>query len=311
LTANRRKLFLAAQWIFAAAIVWAAVRALRGQWSAAAQRLATIEIGWSWVVGATIIVFLTYLLLIETWRRILVGWKAYLPFGIAARIWFVSNLGKYLPGKIWSIAAMSFMAREHAVSPVAAAGSSVLIQLVTIATGIVLVVITGIGAVDQPAVAIVIGIVLIVGLGMLPMLLPRLASVAASLTGRPIEIPPLPMSTLWLAVARSLLSWVAYGIAFQLFVVGILGKSAGASLSYIAVYAASYIIGFLALFAPGGVVVRESALVAGMVRLGLASQPDAFAVAVASRLWLTVVELVPGFVALLFTRRTSNNQLNQ
>jgi hypothetical protein len=48
-----------------------------------------------------------------------------------------------------------------------------------------------------------------------------------------------------------------------------------------------------------------------MVRLGLASQADAFAVAVASRLWLTVVELVPGFIALAFTRRTSNNQLTQ
>ena len=97
---------------------------------------------------------------------------------------------------------------------------------------------------------------------------------------------------------RSLLSWIAYGIAFQLFVVGVLGGAAGATSSYIAVYAASYIIGFLALFAPGGVVVRESALVAGMVRLGLASQADAFAVAVASRLWLTVVELLPGFIAL-------------
>jgi uncharacterized membrane protein YbhN (UPF0104 family) len=305
---NQRRIFLAAQWIFAAAIVWAAVRALQGQWSAAAQRLAAIRIGWPWVIGATIIVFLTYLLLIETWRRILVGWNAHLPFGIAARIWFVSNLGKYLPGKIWSIAAMSVMAREHGVSPVAAAGSSVLIQLVTIATGIVLVIITGIGAVDQPLLAIVTGVVLILSLAALPILLPRLAEIAGSLTGKTIEVPPLPATILWLSVVRSLVSWIAYGIAFQLFVVGILGKSSGATLSYIAVYAASYIIGFLALFAPGGVVVRESALVAGMVRLGLASQPDAFAVAVASRLWLTVVELVPGFIAMAFSRRTPNNQ---
>jgi hypothetical protein len=43
-----------------------------------------------------------------------------------------------------------------------------------------------------------------------------------------------------------------------------------------------------------------------MVRLGLASQPDAFAVAVASRLWLTVVELLPGFVYMALARRSSN-----
>ncbi len=304
--ATRRNLFLAAQWIFAAAIVWAAVRSLRGQWSAAADRLATLSIGWGWIAAATVGVFLTYLLLIETWRRILIGWQAHLPFGVASRIWFVSNLGKYVPGKIWSIAAMSVMAREHAVSPMAAAGSSILIQLVTVATGIVLVLVTGIRAIDQPAVAVVIGVGLAAGVASIPVVLPRLARAVGSLAGKTIEVPPLPASTLWLSVARSLLSWVAYGVAFQLFVRGVLGSAAGATSSYIAVYAASYIIGFLALFAPGGVVVRESALVAGMVRLGLASQPDAFAVAVASRLWLTIVELLPGFIYMALARRSSN-----
>ncbi len=304
--ATRRSLFIAGQWIFAAAIVWAAVRSLRGQWSAAADRLATLSIGWVWVAAATAIVFLTYLLLIETWRRILTGWEAHLPFRVASRIWFVSNLGKYLPGKIWSIAAMSVMAREHAVSPMAAAGSSILIQLVTVATGIALVLVTGIRAVDQPAVAVIIGVVLVVGIASIPVILPRFARAAGSLVGKQIEIPPLPASTLWLSVVRSLASWIAYGIAFQLFVRGVLGSAAGATSSYIAVYAASYIIGFLALFAPGGVVVRESALVAGMVRLGLAGQPDAFAVAVASRLWLTIVELLPGFIYMALARRSSN-----
>jgi len=306
LIATRRRLFLAAQWIFAIAIVWAAVHALRGQWSAAADRLATLSFGWWWIAAATAVVLLTYLLLIETWRRILTGWKAYLPFGVASRIWFVSNLGKYLPGKVWSIAAMSVMAREHGVSPMAAAGSSVLIQLVTVATGIALVLVTGIRAIDQPAIAIAIGVVLAAGIAAIPTILPRVARMAGNLAGRPIEIPPLPARTLWLSVLRSLLSWVAYGIAFQLFVAGVLGSAAGATTSYIAVYAASYIIGFLALFAPGGVVVRESALVAGMVRLGLASQPDAFAVAVASRLWLTLVELLPGLVYMALARRPTN-----
>lgn len=302
----RRRLFLAAQWIFAVAVVWAGARALRGQWSAAAERLAAISVGWSWVALATVVVLLTYLLLIETWRSILTGWNAYLPFKTAARIWFVSNLGKYLPGKVWSIAAMSMMARENAVSPVAAAGSSILIQLVTVATGISLVLVTGIRAINHPVAAVAVGAVLVVGIASIPVALPWLARTVGKLTGRALEVPPLPARTLWLSVARSLLSWVAYGIAFRFFVHAILGSAAGATSSYIAVYAASYIIGFLALFAPGGVVVRESALVAGMVRLGLAGQADAFAVAVASRLWLTVVELLPGFAYLALARRSSN-----
>jgi hypothetical protein len=73
-----------------------------------------------------------------------------------------------------------------------------------------------------------------------------------------------------------------------------LGAANGATAAYVSVYAASYIIGFLALFAPGGAVVREGAMIAGMLRFGLANQADALAVAVASRLWLTVTELLPG-----------------
>jgi hypothetical protein len=303
---TRRKLFVAAQWVFAAAIVWAAANALRGQWSAAAERLAALSIDWPWIAAATVIVLLTYLLLIDTWRRLLAGWGGYLPFGTASRIWFVSNLGKYLPGKVWSIAAMSVMAREQAVSPVAAAGSSILIQLITVATGIALALFMGVRAIDQPVIAIVVGVILGAAIASLPVTLPRLARAASALTGRVIEVPPLATSVLLLTVARSLLSWLAYGIAFQFFVRGVLGSAAGATSSYIAVYAASYILGFLALFAPGGVIVRESALVAGMVRLGLAGQADAFAVAVASRLWLTVVELLPGFLYLALTRRSSS-----
>ena len=306
MTTGRRKLFVAAQWIFAAAIVWAAGNALRGQWRAAADRLATLSVEWTWIAAATAIVLLTYVLLIDTWRALLAGWGGYLHFNTAARIWFISNLGKYLPGKVWSIAAMSVMAREQAVSPVAAAGSSILIQLITIATGIALALFMGVRAIDQPVLATVVAIILGAAIASLPVTLPALARVASALTGRAIEVPPLGVSTLFLTVARSLLSWLAYGVAFQLFVRGVLGSAAGETSSYIAVYAASYILGFLALFAPGGVIVRESALVAGMVRMGLANQADAFAVAVASRLWLTVVELLPGFVYMALTRRSSS-----
>ena len=92
---------------------------------------------------------------------------------------------------------MSVMAREQAVSPVAAAGSSILIQLITISTGIALALFMGVRAIDQPGLAIV------VGAGprrrqslSLPFTLPRLASVASALTGRTIEVPPLATGTL-------------------------------------------------------------------------------------------------------------------
>ena len=261
---------------------------------------------WGWIFAATLIVVLTYLLLIETWRRVIIGSGESLTFSDAARIWFVSNLGKYVPGKVWSIAAMTVMARERSVSPGIAAGSSVMIQLVTIAAGIGVVLVTGAPAVEHRIIAVIAASVIALILALAPRLLPAAARAATSLTGREVTLPRLQSRVVWMTVASSVVSWIAYGIAFQFFVRGIIGSAAGATTSYIAVYAASYIIGFLALFAPGGAVVRESAIVTGMARFALSGQADALAIAVTSRLWLTVTELVPGLAYMAIGKRTRN-----
>jgi hypothetical protein len=304
LASTRRRLFLAAQWILAIVIVWFAARALHGQWSSAAARLGSLRPEWLWIIAATAIVLATYVLLIETWRRTVIGSGQRLSFSDAARIWFVSNLGKYVPGKIWSIAAMTMMARERSVSGGVAAGSSVMIQLVTIAAGIGVVMVTGAQAVDHPAVAVIAGAMIVIALFLAPRALPLAGRLATAVTGREMTLPRMPASLVWMAVINSVIAWVAYGVAFQFFVRGITGSAAGATTSYIAVYAASYIIGFLALFAPGGAVVRESAIVTGMVRFALSGQADALAIAVTSRLWLTVTELVPGLAYMAIGRRT-------
>ena len=304
---TRRSLFVAAQWLLAIAIVWYAVSALRGQWADAGARLQSIRPQWLWILSATAIVVATYVLLIETWRRIILATGERLSFSTAARIWFVSNLGKYVPGKIWSIAAMTMMARDSSVSPGAAAGSSVLVQLVTIASGIGVAVVTGAQALERPFFAVVVAIVILLGLAALPKFLPVAARAISGVTGRSYTPPTISATTVWACVGSSVVAWLAYGIAFQLFVRGTLGNAAGATTSYIAVYAASYIIGFLALFAPGGAVVREGAIVTGMLRLGLSGQADALAVAVASRLWLTATELLPGLAYMALGKRSSRN----
>ncbi|HEX6575832.1 MAG TPA: lysylphosphatidylglycerol synthase domain-containing protein [Gemmatimonadaceae bacterium] len=291
---SKKLAFTVAQWLLAAAIIWFAIRALRGQWALAGERLRSLTPNWALIGLATLIVLATYVLLIETWRRVIIASGETLRFRDAARIWFVSNLGKYVPGKIWSIAAMSMMARRSAVSAGVAAGSSILIQLVTIAAGIAVVLACGASLVDNPLVVAAVAVAIIAVVALSPRLIEIAAKWAGSLTGKQLSIPRLSAAVIWMTAASSALSWILYGVAFQLFVRGILGSSAGATTSYIAVYAASYIIGFLALFAPGGAVVRESAIVTGMVRFALSGRADALAVAVTSRLWLTVTELVPG-----------------
>ena len=239
------------------------------------------------------LVLLTYALLIEGWRRVLGAWDSHLPFPQAARIWFLSNLGKYVPGNIWSLTAMGVMARERGLSALAAAGSSVIMQAMSLATGTAIVMVTGARLLGQP---VLVGVSVVVLVGILlsaPRFLPPLAVWIGSLIGRDIVPPTVPAASIWTAAVASTLSWLLYGLAFQLFVHGLLGSSPGKISSYIAVYTAAYILGFISPIAPAGLGVREFTLAAFMTQLGLANEADAALVAIAARLWLTIVELVP------------------
>ena len=290
---TRRKLFWLAQWIFAAAVLYFAARSLAGQWDKVGSRLSHIQFGWQWIGLATLLVLVTYALLIEGWRRVLGAWDSHIPFMQAARIWFLSSLGKYVPGNIWSLTAMGVMARDRGLSAIAAAGSSVIMQMVTLATGTAIVMVTSAKLLGQPMLVGAAVVILIAVLLSAPRFLPPLAVWVSTLIGRDIAPPSVPATSIWTAAVASTLSWLFYGLAFQLFVRGLLGAAPGEISSYIAVYTAAYILGFISPIAPAGLGVREFTLAAFMTQLGLANEADAALIAIAARLWLTIVELVP------------------
>ncbi|HET6760822.1 MAG TPA: hypothetical protein VFH13_01930, partial [Gemmatimonadaceae bacterium] len=139
-----------------------AARSLAGQWDKVGSRLTHIQFGWEWILVASILVLVIYVLLIEGWRRVLGAWDSHLPFMQAARIWFLSSLGKYVPGNIWSLTAMGVMARERGLSAIAATGSSVIMQMVSLATGAGIVMVTSAKLLGQPILVGVAAMVLAV-----------------------------------------------------------------------------------------------------------------------------------------------------
>ena len=279
--------------MFAAVVLFFAARSLATQWDKVGSRLTHIRFGWQWIGAATVLVFVTYALLIEGWRRVLGAWDSHLPFMQASRIWFLSNLGKYVPGNIWSLTAMGVMAKKRGMSAIAAAGSSVIMQMVSLATGTAIVMVTSAKLLGQPLLVGAAVLVLAIVLFSAPKFLPPLAVWVSTLIGKDIAPPSVPATSIWTAAIASTLSWLFYGVAFQLFVRGLLGAAPGEISSYIAVYTAAYILGFISPIAPAGLGVREFTLAAFMTQLGLANEVDAALVAIAARLWLTVVELIP------------------
>jgi hypothetical protein len=290
-------------------IVFAA-RELARQWQDVGPALQQLRLDWLRVLASGVLVIATYLILIEAWRTTLRVWSETLPFATAARIWFVSNLGKYVPGKIWQIAAMGAMAQRRGVSATAAIGSSLLVNLVSVLAGFAVIAVTAAGRVGEltgsrqtandgrtgQLMVVAIAVAGAAALALTPLVVPRLAIIAGRVTGRSVPIPRVPARAIWIAATSTLASWLLYGLAFSLFAHGVSPRATGNASSYIAVYTGSYLAGYLALFAPGGVGVREAVLVLAMPRFNLASAADAAVIAITSRLWLTVLEILPGLL---------------
>lgn len=278
-----------------------AVAVVASQWQEAKTAAAAAVIRWPLIGAATVTVLVAYGLLIETWRRTVAAWgqNERLGWGDAASIWFISNLGRYVPGKVWQIGAMGVMAQEQGVSALTAAGSALVVNIVSVIAGVGVVVATGGRVLARYAgETTALAAVLIAALLILPVGATLMLRLYRRLTGRELNVGSLPPRALVVALVGTSIAWLLYGLAFRWFAQGV-GTSATAGLaSYTAAYTFSYLLGYLVLLAPGGIGVREGALVASMTQLGLASVGEATLVAVTSRLWLTALEVVPGVLLL-------------
>ncbi len=295
-------------------IAYFVFRVLARSWDDIRANAAALRPSWPGLALASACIFAGYGVLIASWRLLLRTWRSPLGPLDATRIWFVSSLGKYVPGKLWSIGAMAVLAREAGASPVAATGSAIIMQIVNLAAGFAVVAVAGAGELLQssPLLRMAAWLTIaatVVGLAFGPQLLVWAVRTGTRLAKRPMpDMPDITRSALLLVFAANALAWIAYGIGFGIFWSALLGRGGGISMAALAVYTASYLLGFLALVAPGGLGVRESILIGLLISLRLATPADAALLAAASRIWLTVLEILPGLVFLPGTslrRRTS------
>lgn len=296
---TRRRLIWTGQLVLAGLVglfVWQTLAARWGEFQAL-----RVDLAWrpAWIAAAAGVVLLTYGLLIEAWRRILGGWAQPLAYRDAARIWTLSNLGRYVPGKIWGVAGLAVLARQVGVAGWAAAGSALVMQAVAVGTGVAVVA----GAAPAALDPLWVGIAVLAAGGTAALLAwPWSVRQLARLLGRP-ELTPLSARALAAATGVTALSWVAYGVAFWCLARGLLGTTAaGLPLATaVGVFAGGYIVGLIALFAPGGLGVRE------VVFLGLLTPVlgagGAVALAAGSRVLLTVTEIGAALAGLLLRRK--------
>lgn len=295
-------------------------RTLLGQWREFRGTPLVVEPSWPLILLSGAVFLATHAVLVETLRRILIAWNAAsapnrprLSFLTVARLWSISNFGKYVPGKVWGVGAMATMAQRAGAGGVAAAGSAVLSTIVNIATGLLVALVASWRAFrhisgELATLTAVLAVAGLVGLLALPALLPYLVAAVRRVTGRSLPDANIPHRAVYIALAGNVVSWLMYGAAFQLFVSGVIPHAPGRFTDYVTAYAWPYILGYLVVFAPAGVGVREGALAAALTKLAIATPQQALVITVTSRLWLTVLELLPGLIFLAVGPRPRSKQ---
>jgi hypothetical protein len=301
----------ALQWIAVAAVIFFVGLKVSENWTEIRSSSATLHFDWGLLAASAGCVLASYAVLIWTWQRTVRAWGERLEFGEGARIWFISNLGRYIPGKVWQIGAMGVMAQRAGVSATAAVGSSLVVSIVNVLVGIAVAFAAGAGNLGAPAWALPLTIAAAVLTIATPWLLPMATRTASSLLRREIKAPQLPHSAIWIAAGGCAAAWILYGIAFRFLHISVLGATTGNAMHSTAAFTASYIAGFLFLFAPGGIGIRELALQQLLVRFGIAAGAEAWLVVFASRIWLTIIEVLPGLILLLLRRESTQPSSTQ
>src|SRR3989442_7763360 len=125
----------AVQGLVTLAVVALVARSIGRNWAEFRSLHAVLTIKPVWIAGSALAVSASYAMHIESWRRILLGWGQRIAFGAAARTWSLANLGRYVPGEVWTVAGLVLLAQRAGVQMAPAAASPFVSQALAVGTG--------------------------------------------------------------------------------------------------------------------------------------------------------------------------------
>jgi hypothetical protein len=292
--------------ILIAALVWVVKKTINSAEAIQRGEL-TLHVQAGWLALSAAVYLASNALLIWSWLYLVKGLAGRtIGFLHGARIWFVSNLGTLIPGKVWSIIQMGAMSVDEGINPVAAAAASIINTAINISTGMAIGIIAGAPMIaayfgPQAWIAWTLAGIAVVGVLALPLLIPwgmsqlrRFRLDAPDTSARP--------RTIAVVAFANVISWFLYGAAFLCLNRGLVDPAARSVIQHTAAYTTSYVIGYVVLIAPGGFGPREFALSTILVAAGMASQAQATALTLVSRLWTLTLMILPALIFLAYRR---------
>ena len=218
------------------------------------------------------------------------------PPGRMLAAFYAGQLGKYLPGGVFQYVGRAGLIIRDGVEKGPAA-ASLLLEALASAAAAAMMAPLALGARGIP-VALVAAVLVVVS--------SRLAVIAGVVRRVPglggVELRALPP-----LVGRYLVVWCVFGVAFWLTARALYDVPFAAVLRYTGVFAAAWVVGFVIVFVPGGIGVREGII--ALLLKGHLPDAEAAVLAITSRIAYTLVDLVAGIPALIAVRRRRGSML--
>ena len=271
------------------AVVGLAVWGLASQWTQVRADLG--ELAWYDVTGAALAVIAGLGAMMLAWRALLADLGSPLPLPAAIRVMFVGQLGKYVPGAVWAVAAQVELARDYQIPRRRSGTASVVAMAVTlvvamIAAGVTLPLISAHAARQYWW---VLALTPLAVACLWPPVIKAVLDRALRLARRePLE-KPVSVRGMARALGWTTVGWLLFGVHAWLLIGEFAGRGGDRFTLALGAYALAWAVGFLIIFVPGGIGAREVALVA--VLAPVMPSGAALVVALASRVVMTIGDL--------------------
>jgi uncharacterized membrane protein YbhN (UPF0104 family) len=254
------------------------------------------------LVASILLLLLVFTWGVWVWKVLLRHLHVRVPLLPLTRLWFLSTLARYVPGKVWQFVGAAQLGRTMGVDPIPLVTSMLLqvgfLMVAATLVGLPFLVLTVLGTPATAALTL-LGVLVLAAAGVHPATM----NAALRLVPRALHRDVLTWSGTWTdglgLLGLFVLSWLGSGSAFALFVSAVVPVPWEAVPSLIAANALAVTAGMLVFVVPAGLGAREAALTL-LLSPFAAGAGVAALLAVASRLWVIVVELLGALLTVSF-----------
>jgi hypothetical protein len=286
------------------------LRPIYERWPDVRARLAELS-PLAFVVAACMFAVFLFVFRVLIWRRILAAFGHTLPIAPAVRIWSTSEMARYLPGGLWQFIGRVYLVRPYGVTGSVCSVTQILELTIFLLANLVVAVAClgyyGFKHLDGHALWWLVAAVILMPL-LLALLHTRVFYGLANWMLARFGKPRITQRVRGRALP-GMLGWIVFGLFWQALALFVLmHEPLGLKIQWLWTLAGAYCLawcaGFLAVWAPGGLGVRELVFIGAMKLIApdIVRHADGFDAMVAflsvmTRLWATAGEIILAAIA--------------